>query len=52
LAQLTAQAAAPEQATIALPADLSHHYQAMVQDLRAKLTHPEVIHDAMAILQS
>jgi hypothetical protein len=52
LAQLTAKAAAPEQATIALPPDLGHHYQAMVQDLRAQLTHPEAIYDAMTILRT
>ena len=52
LAQLTAQAAAPEQATIALPPDLAQHYQAMVQDLRAQLTHPEAIYDAMTILRT
>jgi hypothetical protein len=52
LAQLTAQAAAPEQPTIALPPDLGQHYQAMVQDLRAQLTHPEAIYDAMTILRT
>jgi len=52
LALLTAQAAAAEQATISLPPDLSQHYQAMVQDLRAQLTHPEAIYDAMTILRT